>query len=123
MSEDPSQYGNKKQIKSDFQFVLPEDCIQYDNIFKRYMNIVPEDGDEAFYLAKTSLVLAQRWSEIQASAGKIVAASNVNNIQKTDFKAWAYQRYRNLQLIHEHCRIIWRQVNEQYLYFERQGQA
>ena len=123
MSEDPAQYGNKKTIKSDFQFILSEDCKQYDDIFERYMNIVPENGDEAFDLAKTSLVLAQRWSEIQASTGKIVAMANETSVQKTDFKAWAYQRYRNLQLIHEHCRIIWRQVNEQYLYFERQGQA
>jgi len=112
------------EIKSDFQLILPEDCGQYDEVFERYIDLATEDGDEAFYLAKTSLVLAQRWSEIQASTNKIVSMSDGDgkNVQKTDFKAWAYQRYRNLQLIHEHCRIIWRQVNEQALYFERQTQ-
>ena len=107
-------------IKSDFQKILPEDCKQYNNVSQRYLELIPEDGNTAFDLMKDSWALAQRWSEIQATTGKIANMDNAD-IQKTDFKTWAYQRYRQMQLIHESCRVIWRQTNEQALFFERQG--
>jgi hypothetical protein len=107
-------------MKSDFDKILPQDCKQFNDVAKRYMNLDSTNGSEAFYLMKQSWALAQRWSEIQATTSKIASMDNID-IQKTDFKTWAYQRYRQMQLIHESCRVIWRQENEQALYFERQS--
>jgi hypothetical protein len=107
-------------IKSEFQDILPEDCKQYNELATRYLKLNPENGTEAFDLMQISWSIAQRWSELQASTAKIANMDNVD-ILKTDFKTWAYQRYRQAQLIHESCRVIWRQANEQALYFERQG--
>lgn len=109
-----------KTIKSDFQIILPEDSKQFNDAAKKYMELNTEDGTAAFDLMKESWALAQRWSELQASTGKISNMDNVD-IMKTDFKTWCYQRYRQMQLIHESCRVIWRQANEQALFFERQG--
>ena len=36
----------------------------------------------------------------------------------TDLKEFAYQRYRQLQLMHESARMIWKQAND-YLMWER----
>lgn len=107
-------------VKSDFQQVLPEDTAIYNKCAKKYLSLNSEDGETAFDLMKESWSIAQRWSEIQASTSKIANMDNVD-IMKTDFKTWAYQRYRQMQLIHESCRVIWRQANEQALFFERQG--
>src|SRR3990172_5280106 len=97
-------------IKSDFQNILPGDCKIYNEISKRYMELKTEDGEEAYTLMKESWAIAQRWSELQASTNKI-SNMDISNFLKTDFKTWAYQRYRQMQLIHESCRIIWRQAN------------
>lgn len=110
----------KEMIKSDFSKILPEDCKQFNEVSARYINLEATNGTEAFDLMKTSWALAQRWSEIQATTSKIMT-QDIVNVQKTDFKTWAYQRYRQMQLIHESCRVIWRQENEQALYFKRHG--
>ena len=106
-------------IKSDFQEILPEDCKQYNETFKRYMNLATENVDEAYILMKESLQVAQRWSEIQATTRKIRDASD-KDFNLTAFKDWAYQRYRQMQLVHESCRIIWRQGSE-YLIWSRKN--
>lgn len=104
-------------IKSDFQDILQEDCKQYMALAKRYLDLKTEDGEEAYKLMKESWSAAQRWSEIQASARKIRDMAD-KNINLTDLKEFAYQRYRQLQLMHESTRIIWRSANE-YLMWER----
>lgn len=105
-------------IKSDFQKILPEDSKQFQSIADRYMNISPENGVEAFNLMKESWALAQRWSELQASANKIASMDSVD-IMKTDFKKWCYERYRQMQLIHESTRMIWRQASEYELFLKK----
>lgn len=107
------------KIKSDFQEILPDDCKQYNEVFKRYLDLNSENVEEAYSLMKDSLMLAQRWSEIQATARKIHDASN-KEFAVTAFKDWAYQRYRQMQLIHESARIIWRAANE-YLMWSRRN--
>lgn len=106
-------------IKSDFQDVLPDDSKQFREVAERYMRLNPEDGKESFDLMKLSWSLAQRWSEIQATTAKIASFDKVE-IQKTDFKTWSYQRYRQMQLIHESCRSIWRSANEYELFLRKQ---
>lgn len=105
-------------IRSDFQDILPDDSKQYQIMAKSYANLTQEDTKEAYKLMKKSWVLAQRWSELQASAKKIQALADENpNI--TDLKAWCYQRYRQCQLIHESCRAIWRAGNEEEAWLRR----
>lgn len=105
-------------IKSDFQKVLPEDSKQFSEIADRYMKLNPENGTEAFNLMKESWSLAQRWSELQASANKIVSLNGVD-IMRTDFKKWCYERYRQMQLVHESTRMIWRAANELDLFLKK----
>ena len=107
------------KIKSDFQEILPDDCKQYNEVFKRYLELNGENVEEAYKLMKDSLMLAQRWSEIQATARKIKDASGKDFVV-TAFKDWSYQRYRQMQLIHESTRIIWRAGNE-YLMWSRRN--
>ena len=107
-------------IKSDFQVILPDDCKQYNEVFKRYLDLNNENVDEAYKLMKESLALAQRWSEIQATSRKIHSASKAD-FSVTAFKDWSYQRYRQMQLVHESCRIIWRQASE-YLIWSRKNE-
>ena len=112
------------KIKSDFQEILPDDCRQYNEVFKRYLELNSENVEEAYSLMKDSLMkdslmLAQRWSEIQATARKIKDASDKDFVV-TAFKDWAYQRYRQMQLVHESSRMIWKQANE-YLMWSRRN--
>ncbi|QEH69940.1 hypothetical protein [Cellulosilyticum sp. WCF-2] len=106
-------------IKSDFQDILKDDCEQYKVLAKRYLELKTEDAEEAYALMKDAWAAAQRWSEIQASARKIRDLSE-RNINLTDLKDFAYQRYRQLQLMHESSRVIWKQAND-YLMWERKS--
>ena len=109
-----------KDFKSDFNKILPEDCKQFNIIAKRYLNLLSDESLEAFEIMKKSWSLSQRWSELQASARKIMDLSE-EEFSVTDFKNWCYQRYRQMQLIHESCRVIWRSANEQEIWLSRQG--
>lgn len=105
-------------IKSDFQDLLKEDCEQYKALAKRYLELTTEDVEGAYLLMKDSWAAAQRWSEIQASARKIknMVARDVN---LTDLKEFSYQRYRQLQLMHESARMIWKQANDYLMWCKR----
>lgn len=104
-------------IKSDFQDILKEDCEQYKALAKRYIDLATEDVEGAYALMKDAWVAAQRWSEIQACARKIKNLSD-SDFNLTELKEFAYQRYRQLQLMHESARMIWKQAND-YLMWER----
>lgn len=104
-------------IKSDFQSILTEDCKQFNLLAKRYLELKTEDAEEAYSLMKDAWAAAQRWSEIQACARKIKDMSD-KDINLTDLRDFAYQRYRQLQLMHESSRIIWKQAND-YLMWSR----
>ena len=51
------------------------------------------------------------------NAGKLASIKEVN---KTDLSKWAYQRYRQLQLMHEHARSIWR-IGEDFAKYLMKG--
>lgn len=104
-------------IKSDFQDILKEDCEQYKELAKRYIDLTTEDVEGAYKLMKESWSAAQRWSEIQACARKIKNMAD-RDINLTDLKDFSYQRYRQLHLMHESSRMIWKQAND-YLMWER----
>ena len=109
------------EIKPDFETILPDDCKQFDEVSQRYADLSPEDVDEAYRLMKESWAIAQRWSDIQSIARKIHSLSD-RDFSVTAFKDWAHQRYRQMQLLHESTRSIWRQCNE-YLMWDRKNQG
>ncbi len=98
-------------IKSDFEEVLKEDCVLYRDIAKKYLKLDSEDGQTAHELMKDSWALAQTWSDLQASARKVRDLS-AEDFNLTDFKAFCYQRYRQLQLMHESTRMIWSKAED-----------
>ena len=104
-------------IKSDIQQLLPEDCKQFNALAKRYIDLKTEDADEAFKIMKESWAMAQRWSELQASSRKIRDLAP-KDVTLSEIKDFCYQRYRQMQLIHESSRVIWRSVND-YIIWER----
>lgn len=81
-------------MKSQFEELMQEDYNQFRDIMKRFQKVNMEDLIELYQLSKDSLLLQTRWSEIQSNASKISAENNIN---KTDFSTWAYQKYRILQ--------------------------
>ena len=96
-------------MKSIFEPILPEDCTQFRELFKRYQDKRLEDIEELNSIATRALILAQRWCEIQSNASVI---AKENDTSKTDFQQWAYQHYRNLQELHIDCRGLCRSARE-----------
>ena len=88
---------------------LKEDIIQYKEMLACYEAMQPTDLVEAYEYSKKFLVMADRWSEIAFNASKYSVEMSCS---KTDFYNWAYQKYRNLQLLHEFCRFVYRQGND-----------
>ena len=98
-----------KDISSQFEKIVQEDFNQFRNISKRFQNVESTDAETLYELSIDSWLLATRWSEIQSNASKI--AFN-NDISKTDFGTWAYQKYRQLQEMHITCRSWYRLAKE-----------
>lgn len=97
-------------MKSEFENIVQEDFNQFREISKRFQNVQMENSDELLQLSIDSWLLATRWSEIQSIASKI--AQN-NELNKTDFGTWAYQKYRQLQEMHITCRSWYRLSKEE----------
>ena len=104
--------------KTDFESTLPDDCKQYREIAKRYLDLKEGDGQTAFELFKDSWALAQRWADLQASARKVRDLSK-EDFNLTDFKTFCYARYRQLHLMHESTRMIWSKAAEDIKWCER----
>ena len=85
---------------------LKEDIMQYKEMLACYEEMQPTDLLEAYEYSKKFLVMADRWSEIAFNASKYCVEMECS---KTDSYNWAYQKYRNLQLLHEFCRVVYRQ--------------
>lgn len=96
-------------MKSEFEFIVKEDFEQYRDIAKRFRDIQMEDILGLKELTTDSWLLATRWSEIQSNASKIAIDYDIN---KTDFKDYCYQKYRQLQEMHITCRSWYRLAKE-----------
>ena len=94
-----------KDISSQFEKIVQEDFNQFRDISTQFQKVDCTDADTLYQLSIDSWLLATRWSEIQSNASKI--AFN-NDISKTDFGTWAYQKYRQLQEMHITCRSWYR---------------
>lgn len=96
-------------MKSEFENIVKEDFEQYRQIARRFRDVQMENCFELQQLTIDSWLLANRWSEIQSLASKI---AQENQINKTDFGTWAYQKYRQLQEMHITCRSWYRLAKE-----------
>lgn len=94
-----------KEVKSQFERIVQEDFNQFREISSKFMKVKPEDTDTLYELAIDSWLLATRWSEIQSNASKMAIDFEIN---KTDFKDYCYQKYRQLQEMHITCRSWYR---------------
>ena len=94
-----------KEVRSQFEKIVQEDFNQFRELSKRFMEVKPEDASTLYELAIDSWLLATRWSEIQSNASKMAIEHDIN---KTDFKDYCYQKYRQLQEMHITCRSWYR---------------
>lgn len=90
---------------------LKEDIKQYNEIVIQYSNLLSDDFETAYELAKLCLTVANRWNEIMLDSAKYCSLVEVN---VTRFEKWAYHKYRILSMMHEFCRVVWRQGKENY---------
>ena len=83
-------------VKSEFEDYseIKEDCEQYRELARRYLALDISDPNTCFDVKLEAWALAQRWSDIASMASKI---ARLHDSSKTDFRDWAYQRYRQLQ--------------------------
>lgn len=98
-----------KEIKSQFEKIVPEDYKLFREIAKNFKDVQMEDCLSLKQLTIDSWLLANRWSDIQSLAYKIAQDNDVN---KTDFRDWAYQKYRELQEMHITTRSWYRLAKE-----------
>lgn len=98
-----------KDIKSQFEKIVQEDFNEFRKISIEFMKVQPEDIDTLYQLSIDSWLLATRWSEIQSNASKMALDYDIN---KTDFKDYCYQKYRQLQEMHITCRSWYRLAKE-----------
>lgn len=105
-------------VKSDFENYaeIKEDCDLYRDLAKRYMALDLSDPVLCFEVKKEAWALAQRWSDISSMASKI---ARIYDTSKTDFRDWAYQRYRQLQYMHEDARMMWNKAEEELKFITR----
>ena len=98
-----------KEVKSQFEKIVQEDFNQFREVSKTFMKVEPTDADTLYQLSIDSWLLATRWSEIQSNASKMAIDFDIN---KTDFKDYCYQKYRQLQEMHITCRSWYRLAKE-----------
>lgn len=96
-------------MESQFEKIVPEDFKQFREISKIFQKVEMTDAQTLYQLSIDSWLLATRWSEIQSNASKIAFDNEIN---KTDFGTWAYQKYRQLQEMHITCRSWFRLAKE-----------
>ena len=103
-----SKINNYQEIK--------EDCELYRELARRYLALDLTDPLLCFEVKKEAWALAQRWSDIASMATKI---ARLHDASKTDFRDWAYQRYRQLQYMHEDARMMWNKAEEELKFITR----
>jgi hypothetical protein len=94
-----------KRYDVDFDKLFADDISLYYDIATKYLNLGTEDFTTAFETCKEAWVLADRWANIAANAGKM---ATMEGTSKTDLKDYCHRKYRQMQYIHEHCRMMYR---------------
>jgi hypothetical protein len=81
----------------------------YNDLLDAYNKLISTDYVTAYELARDSLSLADRWNEIMLNSIKY---SKELKYTKSEFTNYCYQKYKILMKIHDICRCIWRQGEE-----------
>lgn len=92
------------QKETDFNEYFQEDINQYYDIANEFLNLTTEGYSKAFEISKKAWVLADRWSCIATNAAKL---ATMKHVSKTDLYNYCYQKYRQLQYMHEFARILY----------------
>ena len=100
-----------KDIKSQFERIVQEDFNLFRAISAEFQKVDCTDAETLYQLSIHSWLLATRWSEIQSNASKIAIDLDVN---KTDFKDYCYQKYRQLQELHVTVRSFYNNAIKEY---------
>lgn len=92
-------------FKRDEQFskIFPEDLECFNTIFLNYLNLKDENCGGAYQLAKDSLVMMNRFSNLEVQASKLVC----KEFNKTDIKTFCHYKYKMLEYIHTTARMVW----------------
>lgn len=88
---------------------LEDDINQFQLALEDFENLLSNDGETAFELAKLFIHLADRWSEIQIQSKKY---ANELGITKSQFYDYAYHKYSLAKEMHITCRSCWRNCKE-----------
>lgn len=95
---------------------LNEDIEFYKKLVEDFQDLDSSDYTTAYTLSQEALITADRWNEIMLDSVKYAKELNYN---KTEFTNYCYQKFKMLMKIHEMCRCIWRQgeENQRYNYY------
>lgn len=92
------------QKETQFDDCFLEDIEQYYELANQFANLKEDSFGLAFEISKKAWILADRWSSIAANASKLAALKKVS---KTDLYQYCYQKYRQMQYVHEFSRVLW----------------
>ena len=92
------------QRETQFDSCFPDDINQYYELANEFANLTTEDYAKAFEISKKGWILADRWSSIASNASKLAALKKTS---KTDLYKFCYEKYRQMQYVHEFCRVLW----------------
>lgn len=90
--------------------LFKEDLANYNQILTDYESLVSEDGQTAYTLAIKSLLNADRWNEIMLNSSKL---AKEHEVSKTALYSYCYHKYRVMMVVHEFCRVVFRNCNEE----------
>lgn len=99
---------SKPQQATYYELIYSDDIIQYEELKVAYLETNDENLGGAFNLAQLALALSDRWSEIAYEVRKLEAQHG----KDVAFRDRAYERYRTLQEMHTHCRMMWGKAEE-----------
>lgn len=95
---------------------LNEDIKYYNGIIEDFKDLESSDFTTAYTLSQVALITADRWNEIMLNSVKY---SKELEVTKSEFTSYCYQKFKMLMKIHEMCRCVWRQgeENQRYNYY------
>lgn len=98
--------------------MIEQELKMYNELLNRFKRLDSSDYATAYELSQLSLSLAERWNEIMLNSVKY---SKELSYTKSEFTNYCYQKYKILMKIHDMCRCVWRQGEENARFYYNQG--
>lgn len=89
-----------KQFRELFKELLEH----HRTLLDTYQSISSLSRDEAFNLAGDTLLMADKWAEIELTCKEVAVKEGLN---KTDISAYVHKKHQIMRECHTHCRMIW----------------